>query len=134
LDVPTLTVPFGTWVMIGSIAGIPKNLDEATLIDGARYIQMLIKISYAVAPAGIIAATIFCSTVSWASFLYGGFTTSADRLTPPVVIVTTLIGGHLHGWRQIMTGALPGAAAPLIIYAFLMDSYLAGLTAGAMKG
>ena len=79
--------------MIGYIADIPKNLDEAGLIDGARYVQMLIKISYPVAPAGIIAATIFCSTVSWASFLYGlGFTTSVDRLTPPVEIVTTLIG------------------------------------------
>ena len=79
--------------MIGYIAGIPKNLDEAALIDGTRCVQMLIKISDPVAPAGIIAATIFCSTVSWASFLYGlGFTTSADRLTAPVEIVTTLIG------------------------------------------
>ena len=117
-----MTVPFCTWVIIGYIAGIPKNLDEAALIDGARYIQMLIKTSYPVAPAGIIAATIFCSTVSWASFLYGlGFTTSADRLTPPVEIVTTLIGGHLYAWRQITPGALLGAAPPLIIYAFLMD-------------
>ena len=121
--------------MVGYFASIPKELDQAALIDGTRYIRMLIKISYPVAPAGIIAATIFCSTVSWASFLYGlGFTTSADRLTPPVEIVTTLIGGHLYAWRQIMTGALLGAAAPLIIYAFLMDYYLAGLTAGATKG
>jgi multiple sugar transport system permease protein len=102
--------------MIGYFASIPKNLDEAALIDGARYIQMLIKISYPVAPAGIIAATIFWSTVWWARL---GFTTSADRLTPPVEIVTTLIGGHLYAWRQIMTSALLGAAPPLIIYAFL---------------
>ena len=119
---PTLTVPFCTWVMIGYIEGVPKNLDEAALIDGAHYIQMLIKIFYAVAPAGIIAATIFCSTISWASFLYGrGFTTSADQLTPPVEIATTLIGGHLYAWRQVMTGALLGAAPPLIVYAFLTD-------------
>ena len=121
--------------MVGYFASIPKEFDQAALIDGTRYVEMLIKISYPVAPAGIIAATIFCSTVSWASFLYGlGFTTSADRLTPPVEIVTALIGGHLCAWRQIMTGALLAAVAPLIIYAFLMDYYLAGLTAGATKG
>jgi multiple sugar transport system permease protein len=121
--------------MIGYLASIPKELDEAALIDGTRYIQMLIKISYPVALAAIIAATIFCFTVSWANFLYGlGFTTSADRLTLPVEIVTTLIRGDLYAWRQIMTGALLGAALPLIIYAFLMDYYLAGLTAGATKG
>ena len=79
--------------MVGYFASIPKELDEAALIDGTRYVQMLIKISDPAAPAGIIAATIFGSTVSSASFLYWlGFTTSADQLTPPVEIVTTLIG------------------------------------------
>jgi len=121
--------------MIGYIAGIPKNLDEAGLIDGARYVQMLIKISYPVAPAGIVAATIFCSTVSWASFLYGlGFTTSADRLTPPVEIVTTLIGGHLYAWRQIMTGRVAGSCAATDHLRLPNGLYLAGLTAGATKG
>ncbi len=49
-------------------------------------------------------------------------------------IVTTLIKGDVFNWGQIMTGALLGAAPPLIIYAFLMDYYIAGLTAGATKG
>ena len=72
---------------------------------------------------------------TWANFLYGlAFTTSADQLTLPVGIVTTLIRGDVYAWGQIMTGALLGAAPPLIIYAFLMDYYIAGLTAGATKG
>jgi len=132
---PTLTVPFCTWIMIGYFASIPKELDEAALIDGAGYIQMLTKIFIPVALPGIIAAMIFCFTVSWANFLYGlAFTTSADQLTLPVGIVTTLIRGDVYAWGQIMTGALLGAAPPLIIYAFLMDYYIAGLTAGATKG
>ena len=132
---PTLTVPFCTWIMIGYFASIPKELDEAALIDGATWIQTLTKIFIPVALPGIIAATIFCFTVAWAQFLYPlAFTTSTTELVLPVGIVTTLIKGDVFNWGQIMTGALLGAAPPLIIYAFLMDYYIAGLTAGATKG
>jgi multiple sugar transport system permease protein len=132
---PTLTVPFCTWIMIGYFASIPKELDEAALIDGATWTQTLTKIFIPVALPGIIAATIFCFTVSWAQFLYPlAFTTSTTQLVLPVGIVTTLIKGDVFNWGQIMAGALLGAAPPLIIYAFLMDYYIAGLTAGATKG
>jgi len=132
---PTLSVPFATWIMIGYFASIPKELDEAALIDGASWFQTLTKIFIPVALPGIIAATIFSFTVSWAQFLYPlAFTTSTDQLVLPVGIVTTLIKGDVFNWGQIMTGALLGAAPPLIIYAFLMDYYIAGLTAGATKG
>ena len=119
---PTLSVPFCTWIMIGYFASIPKELDEAALIDGAGYVQMLTRIFIPVALPGIIAATIFA------------FTTSTDQLVLPVGIITTLIKGDVYNWGQIMTGSLLCAAPPLIIYAFLMDYYIAGLTAGATKG
>lgn len=132
---PTLTVPFCTWIMIGYFASIPKELDEAAIIDGASWIQTLTMIFIPVALPGIIAATIFAFTVSWAQFLYPlAFTTSSSELVLPVGIITTLIKGDVFNWGQIMTGALLGAAPPLIIYAFLMDYYIAGLTAGATKG
>jgi multiple sugar transport system permease protein len=132
---PTLTVPFTTWIMIGYFASIPKELDEAALIDGATWLQTLMKIFIPVALPGLIAAMIFTFTVSWAQFLYPlAFTTSENQLVLPVGIITTLIKGDVFNWGQIMTGALLGAAPPLIIYAFLMDYYIAGLTAGATKG
>jgi multiple sugar transport system permease protein len=132
---PTLTVPFCTWLMIGYFASIPKELDEAALIDGANYRQILTRVFIPVALPGLIAATIFAFTVSWAQFLYPlAFTTSADQLVLPVGIITSLVKGDVFNWGQIMTGALLGAAPPLIIYAFLMDYYIAGLTAGATKG
>jgi len=132
---PTLTVPFATWIMIGYFASIPKELDEAALIDGASWLQTLTRIFIPVALPGLIAATIFAFTVSWAQFLYPlVFTTSTDQLVMPVGIITTLIKGDVFNWGQIMTGALLGAAPPLLIYAFLMDYYIAGLTAGATKG
>jgi multiple sugar transport system permease protein len=132
---PTLTVPFATWIMIGYFASIPKELDEAAIVDGATWMQTLLRIFVPVAFPGIIAATIFAFTVSWSQFLYPlAFTTSTSELVLPVGIITTLIKGDVFNWGQIMTGALLSAAPPLIIYAFLMDYYISGLTAGATKG
>jgi multiple sugar transport system permease protein len=132
---PTLTVPFATWIMIGYFASIPKELDEAAIVDGATWMQTLLRIFVPVAFPGIIAATIFAFTVSWSQFLYPlAFTTTTSELVLPVGIITTLIKGDVFNWGQIMTGALLSAAPPLIIYAFLMDYYISGLTAGATKG
>ena len=132
---PTLTVPFCTWIMIGYFQSIPKELDEAALIDGAGHLQMLWKIFIPVALPGIIAATIFAFTVSWAAFVYPmAFLYSADQQVLTVGTVTTLIRGDVYAWGMLMAGALVAAAPPLVIYAFLMDYYIAGLTAGATKG
>ena len=132
---PTLTVPFCTWIMIGYFQSIPKELDEAALIDGAGHMQMLTKIFIPVALPGIIAATIFAFTVSWAAFVYPmTFLYSADQQVLTVGTVTSLIKADVYKWGLLMAGALVAAAPPLVIYAFLMDYYIAGLTAGATKG
>jgi len=132
---PTLTVPFCTWIMIGYFASIPKELDEAALIDGANWMQMLVKIFIPVALPGIIAATIFAFTVSWAAFVYPtAFITRPDEMPLTIGVVSQLIRGDTFAWGQIMAGALLAALPPVIVYAFLMDYYIAGLTAGATKG
>jgi multiple sugar transport system permease protein len=132
---PTLTVPFCTWIMIGYFASIPKELDEAALIDGAGHIQMLLKIFIPVALPGILAAMIFAFTVSWAAFIYPiAFLVSSDQMVLTVGIVSDLIRADTFQWGKIMAGALMAALPPLLVYAFLMDYYIAGLTAGATKG
>ena len=132
---PTLTVPFCTWIMIGYFASIPKELDEAALIDGATWPQMLLKIFVPVALPGIIAATIFAFTVSWAAFVYPtAFITTPDQMPLTIGVVSQLVRGDDFVWGQITAGALLAAQPPVIVYAFLMDYYIAGLTAGATKG
>ena len=132
---PTLTVPFCTWIMIGYFQSIPRELDEAALIDGAGHMQMLWRIFIPVALPGIIAATIVAFTVSWAAFVYPmTFLYSADQQVLTVGTVTSLIKADVYKWGMLMAGALVAAAPPLVIYAFLMDYYIAGLTAGATKG
>ena len=132
---PTLTVPFCTWIMIGYFSSIPRELDEAALIDGANHLQMLTKVFIPVALPGIVAAMIFAFTVSWAAFLYPlVFLVSEDQMVLTVGTVTTLIKGDVFHWGGLMAGALMAAAPPVILYAFLMDYYIAGLTSGATKG
>ncbi len=131
----TLSVPFCTWIMIGYFSSIPKELDEAALIDGAGYGQMLVRVFIPVAMPGIIAATIFAFTVGWGTFLYPmAYLYSSDQMVLTVGIVSDLIRGDVFEWGKIMAGSLMAAAPPVIVYAFLMDYYIAGLTAGATKG
>jgi multiple sugar transport system permease protein len=132
---PTLTVPFCTWIMIGYFASIPKELDEAALIDGAGYMQTLLRIFVPVALPGIIAAMIFAFTVSWAAFVYPmAYLYRSDQLVLTVGTVTSLVRADVFQWGSLMAGALLAAAPPLVVYAFLMDYYIAGLTSGATKG
>ncbi|CAN5340820.1 ABC transporter permease subunit [soil metagenome] len=132
---PTLAVPFCTWIMIGYFSSIPRELDEAALIDGANYLQILLKIFIPVALPGIIAATIFAFTVGWGAFLYPlAYLYSADQAVLTVGIVRELIRGDVFAWGTIMAACVMAAAPPIIIYTFLMDYYVAGLTAGATKG
>ncbi len=132
---PTLAVPFCTWIMIGYFNSIPHELDEAALIDGAGYLQMLLRIFIPVALPGIIAATIFAFTVSWGEFLYPmAYLYSSNQMVLTVGIISDLIRGDVFEWGRIMAGCVLAAAPPIVIYAFLMDYYIAGLTAGATKG
>ena len=132
---PTLAVPFCTWIMIGYFSSIPKELDEAALIDGAGYLQILWQIFIPVAMPGIIAATIFAFTVAWGAFLYPlAYLYTSNQMVLTVGIVSDLIRGDVFQWGKIMAACLLASLPPIIIYAFLMDYYVAGLTAGATKG
>jgi multiple sugar transport system permease protein len=132
---PTLSIPFCTWIMIGYFSSIPRELDDAALIDGCNHLQMLWLVFIPVAMPGIIAATIFAFTVSWAGFLYPlAFLYSENQKVLTVGTVTSLIRGDVFHWGGLMAGALLAAAPPVLVYAFLMDYYIAGLTSGATKG
>jgi len=132
---PTAIVPFCTWILIGYFAAIPRQLEEAALVDGATYFQMLIRVFLPVALPGLVAATLFAFTLSWASFLYPMaliYTSEQQVLTAGVV--STLIRGDVYHWGGLMAGALLACLPPVIFYVFLMDYYISGLTAGATKG
>src|ERR1700681_2233232 len=110
---PTLTVPFCTWIMIGYFASIPKELDEAAIIDGASWFQTLTRIFIPRRRPGVILLTIFALPLSWALLR----TTSAHELVLPVKLVTTLRLVDIFIGHQIMPGQRLGAAHLPLIYA-----------------
>ena len=131
---PTLIVPFATWLLIGYFASIPRELDEAALVDGASHLQMLLRIFLPVAVPGLLAATIFAFTVSWSGFLYPlAFIFSSDQQVLTAGTVTSLIKGDVYHWGGLMAGAVLACLPPVLLYVFLMDYYISGLTAGSTK-
>lgn len=131
---PTLTVPFCTWILIGYFAAIPKALDEAAFVDGATYFQMLTKVFLPVAAPGLIAATLFAFTVSWAQFLYPlAYIYRDEEKVLTNGIYTTLIRGDVYFWGELMGGALLASIPVVVLFAFLMDYYVAGLTRGTLR-
>jgi multiple sugar transport system permease protein len=132
---PTLIVPFATWLLIGYFASIPRELDEAALVDGANHWQMLVRVFLPVAVPGLVAATIFAFTISWSGFLYPlAFIFSSDQQVLTAGTVTSLIKGDVYHWGGLMAGALLACLPPVLLYVFLMDYYISGLTAGSTKG
>ncbi len=125
---PTLAVPFCTWVLVGYFGTIPRELDEAALVDGASHLQMLVSVFLPVALPGLIAAGIFAFTMAWSNLLYPlAFIYSS---TETVLTVGTLTLGRS---QLQMAGALLAAAPPVVLFAFLMDYYVAGLTSGTIR-
>jgi multiple sugar transport system permease protein len=131
---PTLTVPFCTWIMIGYFASIPKELDEAALMDGASWTQTLTRSSSRWRCPGSSRDHLRLHGRLGSVPLPARLHDLAGPARAERRIATTLIKADVFNWGMIMAGALLGAAPPLIIYAFLMDYYIAGLTAGATKG
>ena len=131
---PTLTVPFCTWILIGYFTAIPRAMDEAAFVDGASYVQMLTKVFLPVAAPGLIAATLFAFGVSWAQFLYPlAYIYKKTEMVLTTGIYTTLIRGDVYYWGELMGGALLASIPVVVVFAFLMDYYVAGLTKGTIK-
>ncbi|MBI3328503.1 MAG: carbohydrate ABC transporter permease [Nitrospinae bacterium] len=135
LTYPTFLIPFSTWLLMGYFKTIPRELEECAMIDGATRIQAMIKIILPLALPGILSAGIFAFTLSWNEFIYAlVFLSSTDIKTIPVGVVSELIRGDVFFWGPLMAGALLGSVPVAIIYSFFVEYYVAGLTAGAVKG
>ena len=135
LTYPTFLIPFCTWLLMGYFRGIPRELEEAALVDGASRLQAMVRIVIPLALPGILSAGMFAFTLSWNEFLYSLiFMSDTAMKTIPVGVTSELIKGDEFFWGQLMAAALLGSIPVALLYSFFVDYFVAGMTAGAVKG
>ena len=135
LTYPTLLVPFIAWLLMGYFKTVPKELEEQALIDGAGRFGAMTRVILPLCLPGFISAGIFAFTLAQNEFLYALlFLNRSSVRTVPIGVVGELIRGDAFYWGQLMAGALLGSIPVALIYSFFVKYYVAGLTAGAVKG
>jgi multiple sugar transport system permease protein len=132
---PTFLIPFCAWLLMGYFKTVPRELEEAARIDGAGRFQAMLRIVLPLSVPGLLSAGIFAFTLSQNEFLYALiFLTRSEIRTVPVAAIAELIRGDVFFWGQLMAAALLGSIPVAIIYSFFVEHYVAGLTAGSVKG
>ena len=128
-------LPFYAITLLAGLQTVSPELYEAATIDGAGRLQTLVKIVLPLCGPGFISAGIFAFTLAQNEFLYALiFLTKSDVRTVPVGAIAELVKGDVFYWGQLMAAALLGSIPVAIIYSFFVEHYVAGLTAGSVKG
>jgi multiple sugar transport system permease protein len=132
---PTFLIPFCTWLLMGYFKGIPRELEESAMVDGATRLQALRMVILPIMMPGIISAALFAFTLSWNEFVYALTLAQTEAIkTLPVAIVSQLVLADVYFWGSLMAAALLGSVPIAILYSFFLEYYVKGMTAGAVKG
>jgi multiple sugar transport system permease protein len=129
----SFNIPFVTWLMKGFFESLPKELEEAALVDGCNRWRSFIHIAIPLSFPGIFSTTLICILLTWNEFLLALALTGSETYTLPVVI-TTFWTDRVILWGQICAAGVL-IVIPIIIFGLIIQKYLvAGLTMGAVKG
>jgi multiple sugar transport system permease protein len=131
---PTFLIPFVTWLLMGYFRTVPFEVEECAYIDGCTRWRALITIVLPMALPGVACAILFAFTLCWNEFLYSlVFIQDELHKTLSVGVFTELVRGDIYFWGSLMAACLTGSIPIIVLYAFFMDYYVSGLTAGAIK-
>ncbi len=126
-------LPYVIWMMRGYIADIPLELEESALVDGCTRWQMLWKVVFPMARAGLMATAVFTFVFAWNDFLFALIMTRTNVITFPVQL-THYMGGQSNFWSKIAAMSVLGTL-PIFVAVTLMQRYLVrGISLGAVKG
>ena len=130
----TITLPVAVWMLTGFIRSIPPELEESAMVDGCTRIGAFWRVVVPLARPGIVATAVWIAIVTWQEFIFAlAFTTSRDMRTIPVGILD-FVGQFGTQYGAIMAGSVIVSAPILLLFFFLQRYFVAGLTAGAVKG
>jgi ABC-type glycerol-3-phosphate transport system permease component len=131
----TGTIPISTVLLSGFIRSIPKELDEAAMIDGASKVQILGRIILPLLAPFLVSVSIYAAIISWNDYQYALILTSSQKASTVQIALANLMESMgSQNWGGIMATALVITLPVVVFFAFIQRNLIAGLTQGAVKG
>jgi multiple sugar transport system permease protein/raffinose/stachyose/melibiose transport system permease protein len=130
----TVTLPVAIWMLRGFLARLPITLEEAAAIDGAGPLRTFVEIILPLCRPGVVATSVFVLIVTWQEFLFAlSFTSTREMRTLPVGM-NDFIGQYGIRYGELMASSVLISVPVIAIFFILQRQFVAGLTAGAVKG
>ena len=131
---PSFTIPFSTWLLMGFFKEIPKDLDDAAMVDGLTRWGAFVKLMIPMSTSGILTVVIFAFTLVTQEFVYAlTFISTAAHQTVGVGVPTFLVRGDVFYWGSLMAACLITSIPIGILYNIFLDRFIEGFTVGAVK-
>jgi len=130
----TFALPFCVWTLRGFLLGIPKDLEEAAMVDGSTRLGAFVRILLPLVAPGLVATSVFAFITSWNEYIFASTLLHDGRTQTITVWLSYLYGGNRFvDWGAIMAASTL-IAIPVVIFFLLVQRRIAfGLTAGAVK-
>ena len=128
------STPFAVWMLVGFFRSIPREIDEAAMVDGASRLTALRVVILPMARPGLVAAALFTFLVAWNAYVWALVLTTTAGHAVMSLGVASMIGEYRVQWNELMAAALIATMPVVGLYAFLDRHLVSGLTAGAVKG
>ncbi len=131
---PSFTIPFSTWLLMGFFKSIPRDLEDAAMVDGLSRWGAFIKLMIPMSTSGILTVVIFAFTLVTQEFVYAlTFISTASHQTVGVGVPTFLVRGDVFYWGSLMAACLITSLPIGVLYNIFLDRFIEGFTVGAVK-
>ena len=132
---PSVTVPFSIWLLMGFFKSIPKELEDAAMVDGLTRFGAFIRMVVPISLSGILTVVIFSFTLVTQEFVYAlTFISPESQQMVGVGIPIFLVRGDVYFWGSLMAACLVASLPIAFVYNLFLDRFIAGFTVGAVKG
>ncbi|OPZ50984.1 MAG: Inner membrane ABC transporter permease protein YcjP [Firmicutes bacterium ADurb.BinA052] len=128
------TLPMSIWVLKGFFDAIPKELDEAAMIDGCTVGQMIWKVIMPLVLPGIVAVSIFAFILAWDEFFFARTLVTSQGNWVMSVGLSSFREEFTIQWSDMMAAAVLFTIPPIVLFMFIQKHLVSGLTGGAVKG